>query len=200
MLLYLNYQKQLTKREKTMKKILIAFCMCFLFCACSNGYSRAIKNYTGPTYLEETTSCDVKITYDFDELKYSRTYLTQKKYDELGYSCWTAKPGWNQKHAEKLCKKLGGDLIVLYKGEVNSYSYDMSYTTYDTQYAHYNGNVNSSYNTNYYASGYGYVGSSYTNGYSNYSGTVSYTTPTQHNFTVHDYTQNYCAIIYRDLR
>ena len=74
----------------------------------------------------------------------------------------------------------------------------MSYTTYDTHYANYSGNINSSYNTNYYSSNYGYVGSSYTNGRSNYSGTISYTTPTQHNFTVHDYTQSYCAIIFRD--
>lgn len=185
-----------------MKKCLI-FILCLIsifFCtSCSNGYKRAIKNYTGPTYLEETTSCDTKITYDFEFLKDSRYYLTRyENYEELGYTCWTANPGWTNKHAEKLCKKLGGDLIVLYKGDVKSYAYDMSYTTYDTHYANYSGNINSSYSTNYYSSNYGYVGSSYTNGRSNYSGTISYTTPTQHNFTVHDYTQSYCAVIFRD--
>jgi hypothetical protein len=186
-----------------MKKLLIFAIICAMaFTGCSNGYSRAIRNYTGPTEVEETNYCSVKIWYDIDQVNENRRWLKEHNYRELGYTCWSAKPGWQQKHAEKLCKKLGGDYIVLFKGDVNSYSYDINYTTNETRTAYYNNNYNTNYssNTNYYSSSYGYVGSSYTNGnaYTTMNGSMTYSVPVNHSYRMTEYTQSYCAVIFEE--
>ena len=72
-----------------MKKCLI-FILCLIsifFCtSCSNGYKRAIKNYTGPTYLEETATCDTKITYDFEVRELSPRSIPEFHHEDFVHS------------------------------------------------------------------------------------------------------------------
>ena len=181
-------------------RIIFLIIFTIVLTSCSSGFSRAIQNYNGPKNVQETNHCSVKIWYDMEQVYKNRRYLQEHDYKELGYTCWSAKPGWQEKHAEKLCKKLGGDYIIMFKGDISSYSYDINYTTNERHTAYYNNNYNTSFNanTNYYSSSYGYVGSSYTSGnaYTTMNGSISYNVPVNHSYTVTEYSQTYCAIIF----
>lgn len=109
--------------------IKLSFCVFLLsvcIIGCTNTYNHIIRNYSGQV-LEQTDYCDVRIVNNELDYKLVKQYLNTHNYVYYGYSYFSAKTNFGRKHAEKLCKKLGGYLIVMYYGNINTYWTQMSY-------------------------------------------------------------------------
>ena len=114
-----------------MKKLITLALLACTLIGCHNGYARAVRNYNGDLYREKTTGCTVNMVHDINTVNNGRVWLEQHRFNEVGYTCWSAKPGWTELHAEKLCRKLGGDHILFFKGNINLFAYTMNYTPKD---------------------------------------------------------------------
>ena len=93
---------------------------------CTNTYNHAIRNYSGQL-IGYSDYCDVRIVNNELDYKLVKRYLNEHNYIYYGYSYFSAKTSFGRKHAEKLCKKLGGNLIVMYYGTVDTDWIPMSY-------------------------------------------------------------------------
>ena len=167
--------------------------LCIFLMSCGGAYKTAIRNYDGSKH-PPTESCSVKVfhtKYWFD--KFMNEEFNSKRYTLVGSSDWTSKTGFVEKHATKLCKKLGGDFAILFDYGVKYIdNQNVSFTTYSQQTA-------TSYysnNTSYYNNKNRYVGNANTTG----NIYTSYWQPNNHQFTVSTSYSSYSILIFKEKR